>query len=498
MPTPLFYNSYTKRLEPLVVHEPGKVRLYHCGPTVYKRQHIGNLRRFLFADFLRRSLEFLGYEVREITNITDVGHLTQDDIDAGEDKIARAAREQRVTPQSIAQKQTKLFKQDLQTLNIQPSHQYPRASQHIPQMQALIQTLVDKKQAYVTASGIYFDVASFPAYGALSGNTLQNLAAGKRIAVRADKKNPADFALWVFDPASLQRWDSPWGVGYPGWHIECSAMSREYLGSPIDIHTGGEDNRFPHHENEIAQSEAATGQRFVTLWLHNRHLQLGDQKLAKREGEQITLDTIVEKGFDPLAFRLFIFANHYRSPINFSWEELQVFQDHLASITQLLRRLEENLHKTSPAKPRSEVAASTTGDKGRRGGVQKPTLETTVITSFKAALADDLNTPAAWAVFLAHVKTINAALDSPTPPLEQLTASLATLHALDHVLGVLKPLEKQLADDTAPADIRALAQEREQARQAHHFPEADRLRDLISQRGYSVEDTPHGPRVMRK
>ncbi len=476
MPDVVFYNSLTKQVEPFTPQEPGKVRLYNCGPTVYKRQHLGNMRRFLFADFLRRTLEFFGYEVREITNITDVGHLTQDEIDAGEDKIAKAAREAKTTPQDIAEAQTKLFLEDIAALNIQAAHQYPRATAHIEHMQRLIQQLLDSQHAYQTSTGIYFNIQSFPSYGKLSGNTLEALQAGKRIAVREEKKHPADFTLWVFYDKALQRWPSPWGTGYPGWHIECSAMSMEYLGSTLDIHTGGEDNRFPHHENEIAQSEAATGKPFVKYWLHNRHLQLSGTKLAKREGQQLTIDTLREHNIDPLAFRLFVFASHYRNLLNFSWEDVQIFQDHLESLKQLLRRLQERL------------------------GSQPPTAsaDSTVIDAFKAALADDLNTPAAWAEFLSYVKTINAALDDPNTPLPTLALHHATLIALDKILGVLESLQKQLSNESAPADIQQLADDRDLARHNKDFPEADRLRDIIEQHGYTIEDTSSGPRVKKK
>ncbi|MEX1997626.1 MAG: cysteine--tRNA ligase [Candidatus Andersenbacteria bacterium] len=477
MPDLLFYNSFTKQVEPLRPQEPGKVRLYHCGPTVYKRQHIGNMRRFLFADYLRRTLEFFGYEVREITNITDVGHLTQDEIDAGEDKMERAAKEAKVTPQVIADKQIAAFIADVQALNIQLSHKYPRATQHIPQMQQLITQLLEKQYAYQTTTGIYFDVQSFPAYGKLSGNTLENIAAGKRVAIREEKKHPADFALWIFDKQSLQRWDSPWGEGFPGWHIECSAMSLEYLGSGIDIHTGGEDNRFPHHENEIAQSEAATGESFVRLWMHNRHLHLSGQKLAKRAGEQITLDTIKEKGFTALAFRLLVFSVHYRTPMDFSWEALAAAEEHVRSLRGTLRRL-LNLDLVA-----NQADA---------------TVDREVTQAFGKALADDLNTPQAWTVFLQYVRTINTALETTTLTTAAAKQYLTTLFHLDHVLGVLQPLRYELEAEHIPAEITDLAKQRERARQGNQFVEADRLRTILESKGYYIEDTPSGPRIMPK
>jgi len=471
------YNSLTRRLEPFVPKEPGKVRVYNCGPTVYKRQHLGNMRRFVFADVLRRTLELLGYEVRDITNITDVGHLTDDELDQGEDKLEKAAREEKLTPQAIADQQTALFKQDLAILNIEPAHKYPRAAEHINEMLALIQKLIERGHAYVTKTGVYFDITSFPAYGQLSGNSVAALNAGARIEVREDKKHPADFALWKFDTAHLQKWDSPWGVGYPGWHIECSAMSQAYLGSDIDIHTGGEDNKFPHHENEIAQSEGATGERFVRVWLHNAHLQMAGKKLAKREGEQLTVDSLRDHGHSPLAFRLFALTAHYRHKLDFSWEALADAQKHLEAVKQLLRRLQ---------------AIPSPNEGEGQGGVDNRAIE-----QFTTALANDLNTPEALAVFLNYLREANAALDA-TPTAGTAGTILATLHQLDRVLGVIAPLEHELAETNAiPTDVQQLVDDREAARDQKDFAASDTLRKRISDLGYRVEDTPDGPRVYK-
>ena len=473
MPSIKLYNSLSRGVEDFSPLDEGKVRIYNCGPTVYKRQHIGNMRRFLFADFLRRSLELCGYEVRDITNITDVGHLTQDEIEAGEDKMEKAAREEKTTPQQIAAQQISLFEEDLKMLNIKPAHMYPRASAHIPHMQKLIGKLIERGHAYVTESGVYFDVATFLSYGQLSGNTLAALKAGARVEVRGEKKHPADFALWVKNETQLQTWDSPWGKGYPGWHIECSAMALEYLGSNIDIHTGGEDNTFPHHENEIAQSEGVTGEKFVRVWMHNRHLQISGKKMAKREGEVITLDTLKEKGFSPLSLRLMMFAAHYRTLTNFSWEGLQEFQVHLESLQQLLRRIQEaGLSGSSP-------------DKGRLGGV----------ADFAEALADDLNTPQAWAVFLETGKKLNAALDATDTA--QAVSLYASLRKMDSVVGVLAPLVQELEGETIPEEIKKLAAQREEYKKAKDFVKADALRVDSEMKGYKIEDTPHGPRILK-
>ncbi|MBI3256030.1 MAG: cysteine--tRNA ligase [Candidatus Andersenbacteria bacterium] len=460
----------TKQVNDFAPFHPGKVRIYNCGPTVYKRQHIGNMRRFLFADFLRRTLELFGYEVRDITNITDVGHLTQDEIDSGEDKMEKAAREEKTTPQKIAAEQIGLFEADLQALNVKPAHMYPRASAHIPHMQKLIEKLIERGHAYVTESGVYFDVSTFPAYGHLSGNTLEALKAGARVEVRGEKKNPADFALWVKNDTQLQTWDSPWGKGYPGWHIECSAMALEYLGPNIDIHTGGEDNIFPHHENEIAQSEGVTGQQFARVWMHNRHLQLGGKKMAKREGEVITLDTLEEKGFSPLSLRLMMFAAHYRTLTDFSWEGLQEFQGHLESLQQLLRRIHQM-------------------------GVVADEADKSLMREFLDALEDDLNSPKAWAVFLEVTKKLNASLD--TGKTVEAGSLYATLQKMDEVVGVLSPLSQELERETIPEEIKDLVAQREALKKAKEYAKADALRIDVEMKGYKIEDTPHGPRIVR-
>ncbi len=464
------YNSRTKQVETLApVSGTHTVTMYNCGPTVYKRQHIGNMRRFLHSDFLKRTLELFGYEVKDVTNITDVGHLPQDDIDAGEDKMEKAARESMRTVQDIANEQIDLFKQDIRSLNIQESSLYPRASEHVQDMIALIQILLEKGHAYVTESGVYYDVASFPKYGELSGNTVAALNAGHRVEVRSEKKNPADFALWMLDDTHLQLWDSPWGKGYPGWHIECSAMGMKCLGETIDIHTGGEDNRFPHHENEIAQSEGATGKPFARIWMHNRHLLLSGKKMAKREGEAITMDTLAEKGYSPLAFRLLVFAHHYRSPIDFSWELLDEYQKHLDSTRHLLERL-RHMQEIPPASPSAHAE------------------------EFKTALADDLNTPKAFAIFLQTIKEINKALD--TDKRDVLPALAASLMEMDSVIGVLTILQKDIHD--IPLVIIRLAEEREQAKQAKDYEKADMIREEIVQKGFFLQDTPHGFRITKK
>jgi cysteinyl-tRNA synthetase len=471
------YNSQTRQSELLKpISGSSIVSIYNCGPTVYKRQHIGNMRRFLNADFLKRTLELFGYDVKDITNITDVGHLTQDEINEGEDKLEKEARATHKTPQDIAQEQTNLFFQDIDTLNIEHSTQYPKATEHIQDMIKLIEILLEKKHAYITESGIYFDISTFPNYGKLSGNSITSVDAGHRVAVRNEKRNPEDFALWMFDDSHLQTWDFPafaqYGKGYPGWHIECSAMSMKYLGETIDIHTGGEDNRFPHHENEIAQSEGATGKEFVNIWMHNRHLMLSGKKMAKRDGETITLDTLKEKNYSPMAFRMLVFAHHYRSPIDFSWELLDEFQGHVDSVKSLMQRI--NFSSISSPQIKEKMSE----------------VETEMTKRFRSALADDLNTALAFSFFLQTIKDLNKAYDAK----ENLDTLMSSLIEMDSVIGVLEPLSKNMPRTTTiPENITNLTQKRELAKQEKRYSNADALRQEILTLGYKITDSSSGP-----
>jgi len=293
------YNTLTKRIEEFEPINDEKVTMYNCGPTVYDYVHIGNFRTYLMADFLRRSLEFSGYEVKQVKNITDVGHLTQDDIDAGEDKMLKAARREGKTPYDIARFYEEAFHDDEAKLNILPAHVFPRATEYIPQMIDIIKKLIERGYAYETNGSVYYNVDKFKDYGKLSGNTLENLKIGARLGANPEKKNPYDFALWLkAGDEHLMRWESPWSTGYPGWHIECSAMSITNLGETLDFHTGGEDNVFPHHEDEIAQSEGATGKKFTNYWVHGRHLLVDGEKMSKSKN-----NFYVEKSFNHRNYR---------------------------------------------------------------------------------------------------------------------------------------------------------------------------------------------------
>ncbi|TAJ09741.1 MAG: cysteine--tRNA ligase, partial [Planctomycetota bacterium] len=334
------YNTLTKQKEEFRPLEPGVVRMYNCGPTVYSRAHIGNMRTFLLADLLRRWLELAGYDVRQVMNITDVGHLTDDDAGEGEDKIEAQARREKKDPWAISKHYADLFKADLAKLSFRPPHVHPHASEHVPEMLEMIDGLLASGHAYVAGEDVYFDVAKFPRYGRLSGNRVAELEAGSRIAVREEKRNPEDFALWKSDAAHLMKWKSRFGEhGFPGWHIECSAMSRKHLGEQLDIHTGGEDNIFPHHECEIAQSEAFSGKPFARYWMHARFLQVDGGKMSKRLGNCYSLDDVVAKGYEPRHLRYCLIRGHYRQPLNFTWGILEECKSALEGLDDFVRRL---------------------------------------------------------------------------------------------------------------------------------------------------------------
>src|SRR3989339_617698 len=346
------YNTLTKQKEEFKPLHKGKVSIYTCGPTVYDYIHIGNLRSFTTADILRRYLEYSGYEVRHIKNITDVGHLTQDDIaqaDTGEDKIQKKAIAEKKTPEEIARFYTDAFHRDEDAMNILRAHFFPKATAHVPQMIKTIETLIKKGYAYEKNGNVFFDVTSFKDYGKLSGNTLTELKVGARLEEHPDKKNPWDFALWLkARPDHLLQWDSPWSRGYPGWHIECSAMATEYLGDTLDIHTGGEDNIFPHHEAEIAQSECFSGKKFVNFWVHTRHLLVEGEKMSKSKGNFYTPQDIRKKGFDPMHLRLLYLSSHYRKNLDFSWKAMEQARANFERIKDFFQKVRGMLSDKSP------------------------------------------------------------------------------------------------------------------------------------------------------
>ncbi len=479
------YNTLTKQEEEFVPADPKHVTMYTCGPTVYGRAHIGNLSSFLMADLLRRWLEVKGMKIEHVKNITDVGHLVRD-ADSGEDKIEKQAREEHgsVTHESviaIARKYEEQYLQDERALNmLEPAHR-PRASEYVDEMKIMIEELLTKEIAYVTSDGIYFDVSKFPQYGALSGNTLENLSAGSRVDVNEEKKHPADFALWKFCVGQNEhhalRWASPGSQisddrsqlpeGFPGWHIECSAMSGSLLGDTIDIHTGGEDNIFPHHECEIAQSESVTGVHpFVKLWLHRRRIDLEGEKMSKSIGNVLTLQDISGHGFSPLDLRYLFLSVHYRTNLKFSWKGIEDAQKARAKIVTWMQEVD--------ALPVSDTCNST----------QHQALAD-CYARFRSAMDSDLNTSGALAaVFdLMAWQRKESALCADTKGDLQIIIAI-----IRHTFGCFDP---EVAEEI-PADALALAKQRDTARAEKNYAESDRLRDELTAMGYDVRDTEEG------
>lgn len=441
--------------------------MYNCGPTVYDWQHIGNLYAYLVADVLRRSMEYLGHEVKQVMNITDVGHIVGD-VDEGDDKMKVAAERERKDPLALAELYTKKFFEDRRTLNILDPHIISKATDHIPEMIALIQRLIEKGHAYVAADGVYFAVSTFPGYGTRLNEELpEERQSGARVEVNPNKRDPHDFALWrAAKPGDLQQWDSPWGRGNPGWHIECSAMSMKYLGETFDLHSGGEDHLFPHHECEIAQSEAATGKPFARHWFHNRFLKMDSAKMSKSKGGFTLLDDVVEWGNDPLAFRLLMLGTSYRKGLDFTQEGLAAAQT----------RLERWRSLVSEARQSTEPAALALDDPLR--------------SRFAEAIADDLNTSKGLAVAEDAVALLSS------PDTADRARGLGLLFDMDRVLGLgLEAWSRRSTE--VPEDVRALLDERAAARAKGDYARSDQLRDELRKRGYLVKDTKEGQRWER-
>jgi cysteinyl-tRNA synthetase len=456
------FNSLTRRVEDVVPLEAEHVTMYACGPTVYRYAHLGNLRSFMLYDLIRRALQFEGLQVTEIMNITDVGHMTDESSVEAVDKMQLAMEDEGLTPAEIAEKYTAAVFDDATALGIRPADRYPKATEHIQEMIDLTAILIDKGHAYVVDSGsVYYDVASFEGYGKLSGNTLENLREGHRdLETDPQKRHPADFALWkAAGPGRLMKWPSPWGEGFPGWHIECSAMSMKYLGERFDIHTGGTDLRFPHHEDEIAQSEGAVGHEVVSIWIHAGHLRQSGQKIAKSTGNVILVRDLVERGFDPLSFRWLCFQTQYRSEMDFTW-------DAMATADQRVKQLRHRMAEWKPGA--SELDASATAFDAR----------------FREALADDLAMPTA-VVIVNELVSSKEVLDAQ---------KYALLASWDFVLGL--DLERDATAGWEPtAEMRALVTERDVARAAKDFATSDRIRDALGAMGLEVMDTAEGTKI---
>ena len=454
-------NTLARTKEPLRPATPGLVRMYTCGPTVYRYAHIGNLRTFMLADLVRRTLEADGFEVRQVQNITDVGHLTNERFDRGEDRMLVSARLESKTPAEIAEHYTQAYLEDAAALNLEPAHSYPRASAYVPEMIDLAQRLVAKGHAYEVDGNVYYAVGSFPAYGRLSRHSLDQLRAGHRQEeLDPRKRHHADFTLWkAAGPDRLVKWDSPWGEGFPGWHIECSAMSLGELGDRIDVHTGGVDNVFPHHEDEIAQSEAVVGHQVVTTWVHGEHLLTEGRRMAKSAGNFYDLRSLRERGHEPLAARYLFLQARYRSQFNFTWEAL-------AGAERALRRLRARMAEWSREPAPGDGSAS-----GAKAYEER----------FRAAIDDDLDTPRALAI-LGELEG-----DGSVAPAQRFRA----VAGFDRILGLDLAAEAE-AEGELPAGAGELISRRERARADSDWAAADRLRDELARIGVEVVDTRSG------
>ena len=457
-----FYNTLTKQKDLFKPIEEGKVKIYSCGPTVYKDATIGNMRTNLLNDTLRRVLKYNGYELKHVMNITDVGHLVSDG-DEGEDKMLKSAREEHKSPLEIAEHYTKLFFRDLERLNIETPEVVCKATDHIKEMLEMVQKIMKNGYAYETSTAIYFDVSKLDKYGILSGINLNDQKAGARVDVDPEKRNPYDFALWIKAPANhLMKWDSPWGPSYPGWHIECSAMSTKYPGEEFDIHTGGIDLVPTHHENEIAQNKGACGKNPAHYWIHGEYLLINGGKMSKSLGNTYLIDDIIARGYSPLAYRLFNYSCHYRGKLNFTWEGIE-------SANTSLIRLRDGYQKHLNGN--AEVSDEIIKDMENR---------------FHQAINDDMNMPLALSVVWEAVK-----YPEKSPKIAQL------LKKFDTVLGI-KIDEVEVQETKIPQEILDLVEERKQARSDKNWSESDRLRDLIAEKGYIVKDTKYGTEILKK
>ena len=462
------YNTLTRKKEEFKPIEEGKARIYVCGPTVYNYFHIGNARPFVVFDTLRKYLEYRGYKVKFVQNFTDV-----------DDKIINKAREEGVTAPEISEKYIAEYFKDAAALNVKKADVHPKVSEHIPEIIDFVSTLIDKGYAYEVNGDVYFSTRKFKDYGKLSKQNIEDLEAGARIAVGEIKKDPLDFALWKAQKEEDEiAWDCPWGKGRPGWHIECSAMAKKHLGDTIDIHAGGQDLQFPHHENEIAQSECCNGVPFANYWMHNGYITIDNEKMSKSKGNFFTVRDIL-KDYSGEVIRFFLLSGHYRNPINFSDALMEQAKAGLARMENAKENLKHLIANGSGEMTDDEKAALDGYDKYRQ--------------EFIAAMDDDLNTADAISAIFELVTAINTAVkDGASKEFAQ--KSLDTLMELATVVGLLQ----QDADDEIDDEIQKLVDERQKARKARNFARADEIRDMLKERGITLKDTPQGVQIIKE
>ena len=457
------YNTLTKLVEEIQPLEPNRVRMYTCGPTVYRDAHIGNLRTYMMADWIRRVIEDQGYEVYQVKNITDVGHMRQELVEAGGDKIIMAALAEGKTTQDIADYYTEVFHRDEARVNIKPAQVFPEATRHIPEMLDIVSKLIDRGFAYEQGGNVYYDVAMFEDYGKLSRNTGADLLEGVRAQADPLKRDPRDFTLWkAAEPGRDLKWDSPWGEGFPGWHVECSAMAAKYLGQEFDIHTGGVDNIFPHHEDEIAQSEAAFGRQHVKYWVHAQHLLADGAKMAKSSGNVFLMDELISRGFDPLSFRYLCMTIRYRNRMNFTFNSLRAAEK---ALTNLRNRV--SVWGNLPALAQDHPD----GEQWRQ--------------DIRSAVQNDLDMPAALALTWDMVRS-----ELPGQTKRGLLLEFDRIFGLD--------LDRTTSDGVVPPEVIATVDRRVALREREDYQEADALRDSVAANGYLVEDTANRARVRSK
>ena len=451
------YNTLTRKKEEFIPLKKGTVKMYSCGPTVYNYAHIGNMRAYIFMDTLRKVLKYNGYKVKHVMNITDVGHLVSD-ADEGEDKMAKTARIENRSVYEIAKEYTDAFMKDIKALNIDTPEHIAKATEHIREMEMYVNDIVKNGYAYETSRGVYFDTSKLPNYGKmLSNNNIDDLKAGARVEVDKEKRNPQDFALWIKAPKEhIMKWNSKWGLCYPGWHIECSAMSRKYLGDKFDIHTGGVDHIPIHHENEIAQSMGATGHNLANYWMHVEFLLIDGGKMSKSLGNVYTLNDLKAKGIDALSYRYFTYSSHYRNKLNFTWDAIKSAKNSLNKLRDMIA-----LHKDVNKKIDKNIISK-------------------YEEQFLDAINDDMNMPVAISIVWEIAKEKEKSNDF-----------YELIKKFDSVLSL--DLDKNDKEDiNIPEDIKLILNERKDARENKDFAKSDELRDKLKELGYIVKDTKDG------